>query len=631
MIKSRSFLIVLFVLANQLTMAQTRYDVMSEAEFEAVHDQAASGDSIVWRSGVYEDVFMSITTEGIIVTTEQLGSAIFTGASKVEIRSDHVTLSGLQFVGGDLGTGHVIRIWGSYANINNINIQDYTCHKYLIIEEESRETVVSYSNFENRLNLDDKNILSVLVGDEPGYHFIQYCSFKNFDGTGGDMGIEPIRIGLSTQGHLNSRTTVEYCYFTKCDGDGEIISNKAAQNVFRYNTFEDNPKAELVLRHGDEAIVYGNFFLNNKGGIRVREGQNHFIYNNYFSGLKDRAIFLQNDPADPLENIYIYFNTVIDSDKIRLGGTGDYPPENVLFANNIFAYPENQLFGDPTGNESWIGNISWGSLGIARPAGITDINPQFVENDQGYFQLEANSPAIDEAESGYTEIPLYPGMEYDSEILLDLIKTSRPSLVSLKDIGAVEFEESTTVQPRATENNTGPVYLQDPGGVNLTSTVNGNGSVNIDPAQNSYFPGQHVTIYAIPDSGNSFTGWSGDITSEENPLTFTITHDIEVVANFIQDVLGLSSENIREVYPNPVSSIVQVPIPADSPPGIQIEFISNSGKLKTQEVQNVRNENLNFIELDISDYSHGIYFIVLRNLETGAMLNDSSVWKILKE
>ena len=79
--------------------------------------------------------------------------------------------------------------------ITHINIQNYTSHKYLVVDEVSRRTTISYCNFENRINLDDKNILSILVDDEPGFHKIQYCSFKNFDGDGNDFGIEPIRIG----------------------------------------------------------------------------------------------------------------------------------------------------------------------------------------------------------------------------------------------------------------------------------------------------------------------------------------------------------------------------------------------------------------------------------------------------
>ena len=97
---------------------------------------------------------------------------------------------------------------------------------------------------------------------------------------------------------------------------------RPAQNVIRYNTFENNSKAELVLRHGSEAIVYGNFFLNNMGGVRVREGQGHFIYNNYFSDLRTRAIYLQNEDSDPLDQISILYNTIVNSAEVRLGGTG---------------------------------------------------------------------------------------------------------------------------------------------------------------------------------------------------------------------------------------------------------------------------------------------------------------------
>lgn len=625
-----TLLIWLFIIP-QITLAQTRFDVTSVLEFENAYDQAISGDSIVWASGVYENVFMEIAKEGITVTAQELGTVIFNGVSYVEIEADHVTLSGIQFLRGSLGTGHVIRIWGSYTNITNINIKDYTCYKYLIIEEESRETVVSYSNFENRLNLDDKNILSVLVGNEPGYHVIKYCSFKNFEGTGGDMGVEPIRIGLSTQGHLNSRTIVEYCYFTACDGDGEIISNKAAQNVFRYSTFEHNSKAELVLRHGDEAIVYGNFFLNNKGGIRVREGQNHFIYNNYYSGLSGRAIYLQNDPADPLDSIYFYFNTVISSDIIRLGGTGDYPPRNVVFANNIFTDPENEIFDDPTGNETWLGNISSGTLGMTRPMGITDTNPQLMLNDEGFSQLSVNSPAINAAVSGYTEVPLYPGMVYDSEILLDIMKQNRPSLIIDRDLGASEFSESITVRPHATISNTGPTYLQGQGTLRITTTVNGNGTIVIDPVEDSYMPGQTVIVTAIPDTCNQFVGWSGDLTGSEYSQSIILTSSLDIVAGFMEEVLGISFENSLEIYPNPSSSIIQIPIPSNSPSSLLIDFINLAGVHKTREVFTVQDNSHKVIELDISSFSSGIYFIILRDADTGAQLKDGSIWKILKE
>lgn len=462
LISTRCILVVLWTIWAQLALAQTRYNVSSQAEFDNAHDQAHPHDTIVWLSGTYADIFMDITVDGLTIWPTTNGSVIFNGASKVEIHSDDILFSGFQYVGGDIGDDHVIRIWGSNVLITQINIQDYTSYKYLIIDEDSRRTTVSYSNFENRLNLDDQNILSILVDDEPGYHKVQYCSFKNFEGTGNDLGIEPVRIGVSTQAHLNSRSTIEYCYFTNCDGDGELISNKAAQNVIRYNTFVDNSKAELVLRHGNEAIVYGNFFINNMGGVRVREGSGHYIYNNYFEGLDKRAIYLQNEASDPLSDIHIYHNTIINSQEVILGGNGSNPPQNVTIANNIFSDPQDDLFKDATGNETWISNMYFGSLGISQTEGLVNADPLLAVNDMGYYQLDPESPATNAAEAGYPEIPLFDGMDYDSELALDLMQQTRPTVISSRTVGAEE-PSTIRVHPHATEENTGPDYFRESG------------------------------------------------------------------------------------------------------------------------------------------------------------------------
>jgi len=435
--------------------------VSSQQEFDNAHDNAAMNDTIIWRSGTYSDIYMEIKNDHLYITAETLGSTIFTGASRVNISGDYITLRGFQFLNGDIGTKDVINTTGSYNHFTQINIRAYTSYKYLRVREQSQYVDITYCNFENRLNLDDQNILSILVDEnQPGYHKIQYCSFKNFDGTGNDLGIEPIRIGLSTQANRISRSLVEYCYFTQCNGDGEIISSKATQNVYRFNTFENNPKAELVLRHGSEGVVYGNFFLNGKGGVRIREGQNHYIYNNYFYELDDRPIYIQNEASDPLDNINIAFNTIIDCDEVILGGDGNNKPTNVTFTNNIFADPDDDLFEEPTNTETWIGNISFGDLGMSVPAsGITVVDPQLVENSEGFFGLGEMSPAINAAQTGYALLPQFEGMDViDSEMLFDLMGQDRPALIAEKDLGANEYPHNTLIQPIATEENTGPSY-----------------------------------------------------------------------------------------------------------------------------------------------------------------------------
>lgn len=460
--KMKAYLIFSFLFLSILLCAQTRYDVASGEEFSRAQQQAVTGDTIAWVSGTYTNTRMDIDKDGLIVTAKQNGTVLFTGVSRAVINADNITFSGFQYIGGVIGNLHVIRVFGSDVLITQINIQNYTSHKYLLMDKRCRHNTISYCNFENRLNKADQNILSVLVDEEPGYHKIQHCSFKNFDGIGKDEGVEPIRIGVSTQGHLDSRTLVEYCYFTQCNGDGEIISHKSRQNVYRYNTFENNPVSELVLRHGDEGIIYGNFFLNNMGGVRVREGSDHFIYNNYFEGINKRAIYLMNDPADPLSNIHIYHNTIIDSEEVIFGGNGNDPPTNVIIANNVFTNPRDVLTVAKSGEETWISNISFGDFGIDFPStGMVETDPKLYENTKGFFQPEANSPVIAVAGDGYSAVPLYPGMDYDNEVEFDVMKESRPSSIIDRAIGASEFSSIDNVQPHATEMNTGPSYLFD--------------------------------------------------------------------------------------------------------------------------------------------------------------------------
>lgn len=444
--------------------------VASQTEFNSAQNSAVSGDIIEWESGTYANITLNITKNNLTVRAQIAGEVIFNGNSKMNITGDNLIVSGFQFIGGNIGTSNVITIEAENLNINNINIDNYTCYKYLIVDENALNVDISYCNFENRANYADQNILSILVDDtNPGYHKVRHCSFKNFSAYGadiGDAGVEPIRIGVSTQRTFISRSIVEYCYFTQCNGDGEIVSNKARQNVYRYNTFENNPNSEFVLRHGSENIVYGNFFLNGMGGVRIREGKDHFIYNNYFSGLTSRTIYLSDSDgdsaADRLDRITIAFNTFVNSEELRLDRANNNLTTNITLANNIFAQPIDDHFRDATGNELWLGNIVLGSLGITQPSsGITITNPQLTINSEGYYGIASNSPAINGAQSGFTAIPSYTGLVFDNDINLDLMQETRPSTMALKDIGSLEYPHTAIIKPFATEDNTGPLYLME--------------------------------------------------------------------------------------------------------------------------------------------------------------------------
>lgn len=601
--------------------------VNSQSSFNNAQNSVNSNDTITWEAGTYADIEMDISISNITVRANKLGKTIFSGSSKAELNGDYITFEGFQFIGGNIGTSDVLKSYGNYNIFTQINIQDYTSYKYLVIQADCQYNTVSYCNFENRLNLDDKNILSVLVHESnPGYHIIKYCSFKNFDGTGGDMGIEPIRIGLSTQGEFISRTTVEYCYFTQCNGDGEIISNKAKQNVFRYNTFEDNPLGELVLRHGDQGTVYSNFFINNMGGIRVREGQRHYIYNNYFSGNTQRSIYLQDGDSDPLDTIVIAFNTFVKSEEIILGGDDTYSPQHVTLANNIFTESPDNIFSDASGDEQWIGNIYTGTLGITKPDGLTEQDPKLSQNSSGYYELSDISPAIDAALAGYPDIPNYEGLDIDHTIIFDLMQQLRDSAIVQKDLGCSEYSQNIQVKPLVNEGNTGPSYFWGVQKMNLEIETEGEGSIQLDPPSGVYDSGTVVTITAIPNDGYLFKEWSIDLSDDTNPQTILMDAHKTVKALFVSDdETGLGDNILDEmqiqIFPNPVNNELFITLKQNKSENIELEIYNLIGKhIKTITIDSPSLGDTT-ISCDVSELKHGVYFLHL----TSSNLNNNKI------
>jgi len=96
---------------------------------------------------------------------------------------------------------------------------------------------------------------------------------------------------------------------------------------------------------------------------------------------------------------------------------------------------------------------------MAKPDGITAIDPKLKLNSKGYYGLSANSPAINAAKSGYSTLPEYPGLDIDNKIIYDLMMQKRPEKVALKDAGCSEYLQNVSIKPIANEGNTGPSYL----------------------------------------------------------------------------------------------------------------------------------------------------------------------------
>ena len=436
--------------------------VASVQEYNRISGSIQTGDTIVWESGNYADFNWVIGGNHLTIKAREPGKVVFGGSTTVKITGDHNHFSGFQFRTGKTD-GNVIEVSGSYNNVSDINIYRYASHYYFHITPKGKHNVVTRCNFEDKppasRGKEGSSIFQVAVDSiSPGYNIIRYCSFKNHTAppsSGGDYGMEALRIGYSYQRKFISRTLVEFCFFTRCNGDGEIISNKARENVFRYNTFSGNGDSHFTLRHGSNNVVYGNYFLNG-AGIRIKEGQNQMVYNNYFSTSDFFSIRLENYKADPLSNIIIAHNTFYKSGPLKLGGKGEYQPAGVVIAENLFVMPFGALAEDLTGNEHFAGNVA----GIDTPVSLKGFSLAELAAESsgcGFYQPASKIVGKDSRKGKYTLIDI-PELDDDPRLKLDIAGNRRPS--GSKSAGCFEPSEGARMmlQP-ATEQNTGPQYL----------------------------------------------------------------------------------------------------------------------------------------------------------------------------
>jgi poly(beta-D-mannuronate) lyase len=480
--------------------------VRSLTEFTTAQASATPGTVIIWADGHYDlDGLMIINKDGITVKAETDGGVVFTGSSRVKVEADNIVFRGFQFKDGavdnttpsdytgsvDLfvvgngksgSSGLTNATKGNNNKFEQLNFYNVACRQMVCITPGASDNVFEYCNFEAKPKVPANSVFQIQVStDKPGRNIVRYCSFKNFlSGNTGDYGMEAIRIGYSHQKDNISHDVIEYCYFYHCGGDDEIISSKATETVYRYNTFDDNGftdpanpsvkyKSHLCIRHGQKSSVYGNFFINGGRGLRICEGTGHVVYNNYFNTAGNWPFRIDNrDGADAVTNVTAAHNTFTGCAPLELhSGNSSHTilPSDITMANNIFSEmtSSSSFTKYMTGNEKFVGDILYPdvSLSATKPlSGLRIVNPNMTTNSDGYKQLQSTSTAaIDKSSDDYPSIPVIPGVATDSNIVLDIMKNTRPASRTQKDIGCFEFGGGITVKPHAMATNTGPAYL----------------------------------------------------------------------------------------------------------------------------------------------------------------------------
>ncbi|QDS97962.1 polysaccharide lyase 6 family protein [Adhaeretor mobilis] len=430
-------LVVLLAFASPSSAAD--FIVSNADDIETAMETAVAGDTLIMTNGNWTNQNIAFAGNGIsgmpiTLRADTPGGVILNGSSQLQISGSHLVVDGLHFKGGTLeNSDHVVQFRGPLGEATNsrftnsviesyYNPNDLT-DKWHYISLYGEQNRVDHNRFLDQRNsgpqivawLDESNPLSEARHTIDANHFADRPQ-------GWENGFEAIRLGESEFSHYDSHILVENNLFERVDGEIEIISSKANDNIFRYNTFRES-KGTLTLRHGHRAVVEGNFFLGEgtaeSGGIRV-VGEDHVIVNNYIADVDDAAdgaISLASgttgsNPSgyQPVDNVLIAHNTIVN-----VGGAGvtldwghgssgrSVLPQGVTVARNLISSTASPLFEGTEGpGYTWADNIAFGApLGIAPRPGIDVVDPQLVQGPDGLWRPSAGSPAIDAVAADY--------------------------------------------------------------------------------------------------------------------------------------------------------------------------------------------------------------------------------------
>ena len=477
-----SILVINLFTSETIKATETTYSTV--AALDTAISNANAGDVLILANGTYyNNSSLTISTSNITVRAATPGGVLLNGKSTITINGSNVVFSGFQFTTGvPQGTvqNNVIVVSGDYVTLTQLNFSGYNGSKYINLQGQYDK--ITYCNFEKKpttsTNNEKGNMIHIAQRSDltPNYALISYCSFQSMYGDGGDYGNECIRITnheIAEPDVYQSKTIIEHCYFKDTGlGDSEAISVKSDNNIIRFNTMIDNPKANFCFRYGDDNVAYGNFFKNS-GGIRIKEANNIHCYNNYFEncgyGSVTAPVIFQYDNSSlvsHLNNLNFVNNTFVDGFPIQLGiyptsNNGPITFTNNTFANNIFKYDSGNIFSESTSGISWAGNMYQGTLGTVSPStGMVNTDTLLATNTEGFYGLPSNSPAINASSTSYPAILDIANIDDDDPSLIYDI--SGQLRVGIKDVGCDEYSTETTTNHPLALTEVGPSYLGGP-------------------------------------------------------------------------------------------------------------------------------------------------------------------------
>ena len=295
--------------------------------------------------------------------------------------------------------------------------------------------------------------------------------------------------------------------------DGSAIDVNGGTGTIRYNRI-----------YNSEGHTQGNALINinNTGDVAV-------VYNQVYGASESTGMSL-------LSKTYAYNNTIFNCNQgIRSDHAESSLINNILSDNEtglvietLPATADFNLYFDNSNDvhqgtqnmtlDQWQ-NSNSNQFGQNSVSG----DPKFNDPQQADFTLQSGSQAID---NGYSEGQDFSmGLKSNASIPDSIITIDQNQYGAGWEMGAYVFinQYSLTVQAE-------------------------NGQVT--PDSGTFYEGTEVEVSAAADSGYVFTGWSGDLTGDANPVTIAVDSNISLTANFVQGFALITNASNGTVEPS---------------------------------------------------------------------------------
>ncbi len=204
---------------------------------------------------------------------------------KIVIKGNNITVTGLNMV---KLTNKSVQILGNDVTLDKCSFNGNEKSE-VMIQVKGQRCRITNCLFEN-MNNKGCLIMIYVYKNKFSHCLIDACNFRDMK-EGDSNGWEVIRIGDSKSSMFDSKSIIYNNFFSNCNREIELISNKCCRNIIAYNKVVDCMSC-ITLRHGRYCMVIHNYINGGGkigcGGIRIM-GKGHVVKYNTIEGIDNES------------------------------------------------------------------------------------------------------------------------------------------------------------------------------------------------------------------------------------------------------------------------------------------------------------------------------------------------------